>query len=119
MNRKSRTEGAREDAIVFDREHLRRYTMNSSELEREVLGLFLGQAPQIVAQLRSAASAAEWKLATHTLKGSAAAIGATEVNRLAARLERLSRSARNIATEIDQVEAAVARFGAAVGKILN
>jgi len=119
MKRKSRTPGTTEDDRVFDREHLRRYTMNSADLEREVLELFLGQAPDIVAQLRSARSASEWKLATHTLKGSAAAIGATEVNRLAVRLERLSHAARSAGAEIDAIETAIARFRAAIGQILG
>jgi len=119
MKRKPRTSRSKEDAGVFDREHLRRYTMNSAELEREVLGLFLDQAPAIVAQMRSASSAAEWKLATHTLKGSAAAIGATEVNRLAARLERLTPASRGVGAEIDRIDAAVARFRAAIGEILG
>ena len=74
-------------ATVFDRAHLVRYTMESPELEREIIALFLAQLPSTMAMLREAGSAPAWKLATHTLKGSAAAVGAKRINQLASDLE--------------------------------
>lgn len=72
---------------VFDRAHLARYTMQSEELEREVLGLFLAQLPAMLQMIGTATDAAQWKLAAHTLKGSAAAIGAGQIQEFATRLE--------------------------------
>lgn len=75
-----------EDA-VFDRAHLRHYTMESLELEREIINLFVGQLPATLTMIAQADSAASWKLATHTLKGSAAAVGARRINQIAIDLE--------------------------------
>lgn len=76
------------DPMVFDRVHLARYTMDSIELEREIIQLFLAQLPETLAMISAAVEAAEWKLATHSLKGSAAAVGAHRINRLAEALEQ-------------------------------
>lgn len=62
-----------------DHGHLRRYTMGDLQLEREVLDLFAGELPRTVAALRSARSERDWKMAAHTLKGSARAVGAWDV----------------------------------------
>jgi hypothetical protein len=72
---------------VFDRAHLAHYTMNSAELEREIIGLFLLQLPSTIELIEDATAAAEWKLATHTLKGAAASIGAGKLQAIAAELE--------------------------------
>ena len=61
--------------------------MENPELEKEIIGLFLAQLPATMAMLRSAESAEAWKLATHTIKGSAAAVGARRINQLASQLE--------------------------------
>ena len=79
-HRKSSRESVRKQRpAVLDREHLSRYTMASAELEREIIGLFLMQLPSIVTLLKTAVDNAEWKFATHTLKGSALAIGADRI----------------------------------------
>ncbi len=74
---------------VFDRAHLAHYTMNAAELEREIVGLFLMQLPATLEMIESAETAAEWKLATHTLKGAAASIGAKRLQLLAVGLEAM------------------------------
>jgi HPt (histidine-containing phosphotransfer) domain-containing protein len=76
-----------ETAVVFDRPHLVRYTMDNPALEREIIGLFLQQLPSIRDMLQKAASPADWKIAAHTLKGSAAAVGATAIHDSAVALE--------------------------------
>jgi len=43
------------------------------------LDLFAGELPRTVAALRSAKSERDWKMAAHTLKGSAHAVGAWDV----------------------------------------
>jgi HPt (histidine-containing phosphotransfer) domain-containing protein len=73
--------------VVFDRTHLTQYTMDSPELEREIIGLFMAQLPDILARLLNGSSSAEWRIATHTLKGSALAVGACKIGDLARKLE--------------------------------
>ena len=73
--------------VVFDRAHLAQYTMDSPELEREIVGLFVAQLPGILDRLLNGNSGADWRIATHTLKGSALAIGACKIGELAKQLE--------------------------------
>ena len=72
---------------AFDRSHLTQYTMDSPELEREIIGLFMAQLPDILERLLNGSSSAEWRIATHTLKGSALAVGACKIGDLARKLE--------------------------------
>ena len=69
--------------VIFDRAHLAQYTMDSPELEREIVGLFVAQLPGILERLLNVSSRADWRIATHTLKGSALAIGACKIGDLA------------------------------------
>jgi HPt (histidine-containing phosphotransfer) domain-containing protein len=105
---------------VLDRAHLARYTMDNPDLEREIIGLFLRQLPESLAMLRGAGSQADWKLAAHTIKGSAAAVGAGEINRLAALLEQRIFNPRDLATQemIGELERAIALFDRSVRAIL-
>lgn len=77
----------RVDPEILDRAHLVRYTLSDSSLEREIIGLFLAQLPLLLSQLKVAADAADWKMASHTLKGSARAVGAARIAVIAERLE--------------------------------
>lgn len=79
-----------DDPEIFDRVHLARYTLDSLDLEREIVGLFLTQLPETLAMIDQAASPQDWKLATHSLKGAAAAVGARRICRIAAELEAAS-----------------------------
>ncbi len=74
-------------AVIFDRAFLAQYTMDSPDLEREIIGLFLAQLPAILDRLRNGGSNADWRIATHTLKGSALAVGACKIGELARKLE--------------------------------
>jgi HPt (histidine-containing phosphotransfer) domain-containing protein len=67
--------------------HLRRFTMGNIALEREVLQLFVEQAPITLVHLEQAATEKAWRDAAHTLKGSASAIGAHAIARTAAEAE--------------------------------
>lgn len=71
-----------------DLKHLRRYTMGDYKLEKEILGLFLGQLPQTIKALSEASTDQDWRMAAHTLKGSGRAVGAWRVARLAELAER-------------------------------
>jgi HPt (histidine-containing phosphotransfer) domain-containing protein len=73
--------------VIFDRAHLAQYTMDCPELEREIVGLFVAQLPAILDRLLHVSSGADWRIATHTLKGSALAIGACRIGDLAKKLE--------------------------------
>ncbi|WP_146256016.1 Hpt domain-containing protein [Aestuariivirga litoralis] len=78
------------DSAVFDRLGLEHNTMHDQRLAAEVLGLFLAQLPATLQLLDEAGTAAEWKFAAHTLKGSCAAVGAQKLHNLAACLETLA-----------------------------
>jgi len=75
----------------LDLAHLRRFTLGDQNLELEILGLFITQAPITLAALNAAATDRDWRIAAHTLKGSARAVGGSRVARLAERAEQLSR----------------------------
>lgn len=77
-------------APLLDRAYLARFTLGNADLEREVLGLFADQAPHYLARMHEAATQTDWREAVHTLKGSAAAVGAAQVARLAEVIERIS-----------------------------
>jgi HPt (histidine-containing phosphotransfer) domain-containing protein len=72
---------------IFDLEHLQRYTMDNESLFKELIGLFFDQMPVLLKQLAAAKDEYSWKLASHTLKGSASAIGANAICSTAAALE--------------------------------
>ncbi len=70
----------------IDLVHLARQTMGDKALEIDVLQLFARQIRESMKELAGAKGAAR-AAAAHRLKGSAAAVGATEVARTAALLE--------------------------------
>jgi HPt (histidine-containing phosphotransfer) domain-containing protein len=76
---------------ALDLAHLRRFTLGDHNLELEILELFITQAPITLAALNSAGTDRDWRIAAHTLKGSARAVGARRVARLAERAEAMSR----------------------------
>ncbi len=94
-------------AAVIDRAHLARVTFGDHRLEGEVLQLFDRQAMLLMARIGTSAPAAVASLA-HTLKGSAASIGALNVARAA---EAAELAASKGASACDT---AVGRLGAAV-----
>lgn len=81
------------EPAILDMAHLRRYTLDDVELQREVLGLFRDQVVTSVAALRdSCEDKSAWAMAAHTLKGTARAVGAFHLGRAAERAERSSAS---------------------------
>jgi len=93
---------------AIDRDHLARYTLGNSEIESEILELFCEQSMKLLAQLKSAETQADWSFATHSLKGSARAVGAWEVGREAEGLERLEPQAEPAKEGLVRLEAALA-----------
>lgn len=74
-----------EDTI--DLAHLKRFTLGNADLEAEILKLFADQLPVTLGYLRADASPADWKYATHTLKGAARGVGAHQLAAAAAAAE--------------------------------
>ena len=89
-----------------DLKHLRRYTLGDKGLEREVMQLFLAQIPKTIGALRDAVDEHEWRIAAHTIKGSARAIGAWQIARLAEQAERMAgtKNRANQLAIIDRIE---------------
>src|SRR5438477_13201125 len=69
--------------------HLRRFTLGDRRLELEILNLFIDQVPLTIVALQNARNDHDWLNAAHTLKGSARAVGAWRLAKLAERAERL------------------------------
>jgi len=80
-------QGAPQGSAPIDLAHLRRFTLGDHDLEMEVLGLFIEQAPLTIETMLQARSDREWQRAAHTLKGSARAVGAWRIAELAERAE--------------------------------
>ena len=76
---------------ALDLAHLRRFTLGDQSLEGEILKLFITQAPITLAALNTAGTDRDWRIAAHTLKGSARAVGAWRMARLAEGAEEMSR----------------------------
>jgi HPt (histidine-containing phosphotransfer) domain-containing protein len=94
------------DAV--DRAYLARFTLGNAALEREVLELFAAQAPVYLQRLREANCIKAWKEATHTIKGSASAIGAWRLARLAEMAEKVDVEAEMAQREGHRDEAVAA-----------
>ena len=104
---------------VFDRAHLSHYTQQNADLEREILGLFLAQLSATVGQIEAAQTLDDWKLYVHTLKGSAASVGARRLQEIASELEALGfegdRQIRGLRLQV--LQGAVIEFRKAVRHI--
>jgi HPt (histidine-containing phosphotransfer) domain-containing protein len=74
---------------VLDLDYLNRATLGDKTLRTEVLGLFLAQVDAVQTQLSLPIDATGWTFLTHTLKGSAAAVGAKHIAALAKAWEGL------------------------------
>jgi HPt (histidine-containing phosphotransfer) domain-containing protein len=75
------------DDVAFDRLYLVHHTMQSADLEREIIELFRQQLPELLGSLLKSESPSDWRFHAHTLKGSALAIGAFKIGALARELE--------------------------------
>ncbi len=103
-------------AAAIDRSQLARMTFGDRSLEREVLQLFDRQAGLLLARMQSQEAAAVATLA-HTLKGSAASIGATDVMLAAAAVEYAGAAERNVA--LDRLAVAIDEACTAIAGLLR
>jgi HPt (histidine-containing phosphotransfer) domain-containing protein len=101
---------------VLDRAYLARFTLGNAALEREVLELFAAHAPAYLQRLREAGCVKQWREATHTLKGSAGAIGAWRLLRLAEMAETIDID-QEIAVREGHREEAVAALATATEEV--
>jgi len=83
-----RLDGRKASSRPVDLVHLSRYTLGERDLEREVLELFCTQSFVYLERLKASSSDKDWKDLTHSLKGSARAVGAWRVANAAERAER-------------------------------
>jgi HPt (histidine-containing phosphotransfer) domain-containing protein len=80
----------------IDHAYIGRFTQGNTALEREVLELFAEMVPRYLEDLKAAATKRAWQDAAHTIKGSAAAVGALRVARFAEMAERLDVEAAEV-----------------------
>ncbi len=107
------------DEAAIDRGHLTRMTFGDRSLEREVLALFDRQATILIERMRGGDPAAVATLA-HTLKGSAAGIGAGRVARTADAAEiAAGRTATECSQAIDRLAQAVDEARALIAQLLR
>ena len=105
--------------VVLDRGHLSRMTLGNRSLEQEVLALFNRQAEILVVRMRRSDGAGIGALA-HTLKGSAAGIGAAEVARAAELTERAAKgSPEECLAAVDRLADAVDKARALIAELLS
>jgi HPt (histidine-containing phosphotransfer) domain-containing protein len=104
---------------AIDRGHLARMTFGDRSLEREVLDLFDRQATILIGRMRGGEPAAVATLA-HTLKGSAAGIGAGRVAQSASAAEiAAGQSAAECSQAIDRLAQAVDEARALIAQLLR
>jgi HPt (histidine-containing phosphotransfer) domain-containing protein len=106
-------------APAIDRAHLRQMTFGDRSLEHELLQLFDRQAALLLARMR-ASDAATLATLAHTLKSSAAGIGASEVGRAAEAAERAAAgSAAERRAALEQLAAAIDAARAEIAGLLR
>ena len=115
------TEGRRTSSRPVDLVHLSRYTLGERDLEREVLELFCTQSLVCLDQLKRCPSDDDWKNLTHTLKGSARAVGAWRVAEAAERAEPLAGEdlARTRAARIEEIDTSLREADAYIKSLLK
>ncbi|HMF21040.1 MAG TPA: Hpt domain-containing protein [Pseudolabrys sp.] len=107
------------EGAVLDRDHLARMTLGDQSLEREVLQLFDRQAELLLRRIRVSEPAAVVTLA-HTLKGSAAGIGAGRVACAAESAELIaSRAPSECDRAVDRLAQAVDEARVHIAAILH
>jgi HPt (histidine-containing phosphotransfer) domain-containing protein len=107
------------DLPAIDRGHLEHMTFGDRSLEHEVLELFDSQAAMLIVRMRAGGEAALGPLA-HTLKGSAAGVGATGVVQAAEAAERVAGSGAVACSQaVDRLAQAVDEARALIAELLR
>lgn len=108
------------DSLEIDFDHLNRYVGGDPDLTREVFGLFRNQVEMWGKGLKADADDEVWESVTHTLKGSARAVGAMALSEACENAESITGDdrrpgAREVAVElieqkIDRVLSEISRW---------
>ena len=107
------------DEAAIDRGQLERMTFGDRSLEREVLELFDRRSAMLIVRMRAGGEDAVAPLA-HTLKGSAAGIGAMRVARAADAAEQSAgMSANECSQAVDRLAQAVDEARALIAELLR
>jgi HPt (histidine-containing phosphotransfer) domain-containing protein len=119
-----RLDGRKASSRPVDLVHLSRYTLGERDLEREVLELFCTQSFVYLERLKQSSSDKDWKDLTHSLKGSARAVGAWRVAEAAERAERAELLAGDTlapsrAARIGEIDASLREADAYIRSLLN
>ncbi len=102
----------------IDIEHLARMTLGDASLEREVLAMFSAQAGSLIVMLEAMPEDAG--ALAHTLKGSAAGIGAKSVARAAEAAEQAAaHTPSDLSATIDRLAAAVDEARVLIAQLLK
>lgn len=108
------------DSLEIDFDHLNQYVGGDPDLTREVFGLFRNQVEMWGKGLKADADDEVWESVTHTLKGSARAVGAMALSEACENAESITGDdrrpgAREVAVElieqkIDRVLSEISRW---------
>ena len=112
------TKDVESDTPVIDLGYLQLFTLGDSALQNEVLGLFREQVASSVSALRKSIAdddCASWRMAAHTLKGSARAVGAFRLAQEAERAERDNATLNSRARGAERIAIAALATVAAIG----
>lgn len=77
------------ETAQIDFDHLRQYVGDDASLTAEVFGLFKNQVDMWTPQMRPDLDDDSWEMMTHSLKGTARAIGAIELAQICEEAEAL------------------------------
>lgn len=115
----SKPAGEEPDKAVLDLEHLDHHTFNDSCLRNELLTMFASQVVEQQKLLAGCEEHGDWLVATHTMKGSARAVGAWTICDVAEILESLPESSwlQDKRTELAVLGEAVQDCLAAIEKL--
>jgi two-component system, sensor histidine kinase and response regulator len=110
------------DVLVFDRQSALDRVSDEEELLNEVIQLFLGDAPNRMAEIRASLEQGDPKrleISAHSLKGAAGYVGADRMARQALKLEESGRRANlsQALNEFRQLERELDQFTLAVGAL--
>jgi HPt (histidine-containing phosphotransfer) domain-containing protein len=78
------------DQAAIDFTHLDKYTSGDTNLQREVLRMFVQQSDLYLRALKDSDEHEGWFAAAHSLKGSSRGVGAWKVARLSEKAEELT-----------------------------
>ena len=92
-------------AMPFDHSRLAHSTMHDTELQREVVGLFMIQLKETRDRLEGAPlSSEDRKFLSHNLRGAASAIGALQIEELAKCWEKVGFDPKVLSALLQQAE---------------